>query len=390
MQAPGCSTAATACRLPCLAIAASPCRSRAVSPLSQTAEPRTSSQIARLSLRVCPHTAGTGPEVFGNTNAPPAVTYSAIIYALRCMVPQEIPLNQVRHAVCGCLQRCWLPANLEHLGTCMGLVSKPKTPCCGWSCPYEQSTLTLLCLQGCLTPITIKIPAGSMLSPSSNAAVVGGNVLTSQRITDVVLKAFTAAAASQVGTCLSQISSRCYCASVGLRSVQDSLGQKWQAHHPYASKQPRMASLQGCMNNFTFGDSQMGYYETICGGAGAGPGWHGRSGVHTHMTNTRWALQPTVCWQHVLDVLCNSWAAPDTTICVARQPACCLRQGIFSHRLWQPDVLPCRITDPEILERRYPVVLHQFILREGSGGAGKFRGGDGIIREVARCCSVER
>ena len=58
------------------------------------------------------------------------------------------------------------------------------------------------------------------------------------------------------------------------------------------------------MNNFTFGDSQMGYYETICGGAGAGPGWHGRSGVHTHMTNTRWALQPTVCfWQHVLDDL---------------------------------------------------------------------------------------
>ena len=63
-----------------------------------------------------------------------------------------------------------------------------------------------------------------------------------------------------------------------------------------------LASLQGCMNNFTFGDSQMGYYETICGGAGAGPGWHGRSGVHTHMTNTRWVLKPTVCfWQHVLD-----------------------------------------------------------------------------------------
>ena len=65
-----------------------------------------------------------------------------------------------------------------------------------------------------------------------------------------------------------------------------------------------LASLQGCMNNFTFGDSQMGYYETICGGAGAGPGWHGRSGVHTHMTNTRWALQATVCfWQHVLNDL---------------------------------------------------------------------------------------
>jgi hypothetical protein len=110
-------------------------------------------------------------------------------------------------------------------------------------------------------PIT---PAGCLLSPSPEAAVVGGNVLTSQRVTDVVLRAFEAAAASQ-----------------------------------------------GCMNNLTFGDERMGYYETIAGGAGAGPGWHGRSGVHTHMTNTR-------------------------------------------------------ITDPEILERRYPVVLRQFRLRTGA------------------------
>lgn len=85
--------------------------------------------------------------------------------------------------------------------------------------------------------------------------------------------------------------------------------------------------FQGCMNNLTFGDKGMGYYETIAGGAGAGPGWHGRSGVHTHMTNTR-------------------------------------------------------ITDPEILERRYPVVLHEFSLRPGSGGAGHWRGGDGVVREV--------
>lgn len=85
---------------------------------------------------------------------------------------------------------------------------------------------------------------------------------------------------------------------------------------------------QGCMNNLTFGDADMGYYETIAGGAGAGPDWHGRSGVHTHMTNTR-------------------------------------------------------ITDPEILERRYPVVLHSFSLRTGSGGAGKHQGGDGVIREVS-------
>ena len=81
------------------------------------------------------------------------------------------------------------------------------------------------------------------------------------------------------------------------------------------------------MNNFTFGDAHIGYYETISGGAGAGPTWHGRSGVHTHMTNTR-------------------------------------------------------ITDPEILERRFPVLLLRFSLRDNSGGAGKYRGGEGVIREV--------
>ncbi|GMH44654.1 hypothetical protein BSKO_12606 [Bryopsis sp. KO-2023] len=170
---------------------------------------------------------GTGPEVFGNCNAPPAVTYSAILYSLRCLVNRDIPLNQ-----------------------------------------------------GCLAPVSIKIPEGCLLAPSKDAGVCGGNTLTCQRVTDVVLKAFKAAAASQ-----------------------------------------------GCMNNFTFGDETMGYYETIAGGSGAGPKWHGRSGVHTHMTNTR-------------------------------------------------------ITDPEILEQRYPVLLHAFHLREGSGGQGQWRGGNGIIREV--------
>ena len=170
---------------------------------------------------------GTGPQVFGNTNAPPAVTASAVIYALRAMVDADIPLNQ-----------------------------------------------------GCLTPVRLIIPPGSLLSPDPEAAVVGGNVLTSQRVTDVVLKALTAAAASQ-----------------------------------------------GCMNNLTFGDGRSGYYETIAGGAGAGPGWAGRSGVHTHMTNTR-------------------------------------------------------ITDPEILERRYPVVLRAFHLRPGSGGDGAWPGGDGVVREI--------
>lgn len=126
----------------------------------------------------------------------------------------------------------------------------------------------------------IRIPPGCLLNPSADAAVVGGNVLTSQRVTDVVLKAFKACAASQ-----------------------------------------------GCMNNFTFGDAHMGYYETIAGGAGAGPSWHGKAAVQTHMTNTR-------------------------------------------------------ITDPEILERRYPVVLRRFEVRRGSGGEGAWRGGDGAVREV--------
>lgn len=181
---------------------------------------------------------GTGPEVLGNTNAPIAIVNSAIIYCLRCMINSDIPLNQ-----------------------------------------------------GCLSPIDIKVPPGSILSPSRTAAVVGGNVLTSQRLTDVVLRAFQAAAASQ-----------------------------------------------GDTNNLTFGRGGkseedgahvdgFGYYETIAGGAGAGPTWNGQSGVHTHMTNTK-------------------------------------------------------ITDPEILEKRYPCILRQFSLREGSGGQGIRPGGDGVVRDI--------
>ncbi|XP_024864412.1 5-oxoprolinase [Kryptolebias marmoratus] len=170
---------------------------------------------------------GTGTEVWGNCNAPRAITLSALIYCLRCMVGQDIPLNQ-----------------------------------------------------GCLAPIKVIIPPGSILQPSQNAAVVGGNVLTSQRVVDVIFKAFEACAASQ-----------------------------------------------GCMNNISFGSDSVGYYETVAGGAGAGPGWDGRSGVHSHMTNTR-------------------------------------------------------ITDPEILEKRYPVILEHFSLRPGSGGTGRYRGGDGVIRKL--------
>ena len=111
---------------------------------------------------------------------------------------------------------------------------------------------------------------------------------------------------------------------------------KIPAWRPGASVRPTAAradsdrlrpASQGCMNNVTFGDESFGYYETIAGGAGAGPSWHGRSGVHTHMTNTR-------------------------------------------------------ITDPEVLEIRYPVVLRQFSIRDSSGGQGKFNGGNGVIREI--------
>lgn len=181
---------------------------------------------------------GTGDEVNGNINAPEAITHSAIIYSLRCMIDSEIPLNQ-----------------------------------------------------GCMNGIDVRIPRPSILSPTRAAAVVGGNVTTSQRVTDVVLKALHACAASQ-----------------------------------------------GCLNNLTFGtnasvDDQgntvpgFGYYETIAGGGGAGATWHGESGVHTHMTNTR-------------------------------------------------------ITDPEILEKRYPCVLRRFELRDGTGGKGRNRGGDGAAREI--------
>ncbi|GAA5924884.1 uncharacterized protein JCM15063_005758 [Sporobolomyces koalae] len=180
---------------------------------------------------------GTGPEIYGNLNAPVSVTYSAIIYSLRAMVNESIPLNQ-----------------------------------------------------GCLVPIDVRLPKGSCLDPSDSAAVVGGNVCTSQRITDVVLKAFGAASASQ-GDC---------------NNLTFGMG----------GKDKNGQAIPG-----------FGYYETIAGGSGAGPTWHGTSGVHTHMTNTR-------------------------------------------------------ITDPEILERRYPTILHQFSLRDGSGGNGQYRGGDGVIREI--------
>jgi 5-oxoprolinase (ATP-hydrolysing) len=170
---------------------------------------------------------GTGPEHAENLNAPRAVTVAAVMYFLRILAAESIPLNS-----------------------------------------------------GCLHPVELVIPSPSLIAPSRERAVAGGNVETSQRIVDILLGAVGAAAASQ-----------------------------------------------GTMNNVSFGNARYGYYETIAGGAGAGPGFDGADAVHTHMTNTR-------------------------------------------------------ITDPEVLESRFPVRLLSFSVRRGSGGAGAFRGGDGVIREI--------
>ena len=170
---------------------------------------------------------GTSAQRPNNFNAPSAVARSAVLYVFRCLVEDAIPLNE-----------------------------------------------------GCLKPIRIIIPEGSMLAPKYPAAVAAGNVETSQSITDALFGALGVAAESQ-----------------------------------------------GTMNNILFGNDRHQYYETVCGGAGAGPGYDGTSAVHTHMTNTR-------------------------------------------------------LTDPEILEWRYPVVLESFGVNRGSGGAGRWRGGDGTLRRI--------
>ncbi|MCU0470322.1 MAG: hydantoinase B/oxoprolinase family protein [Arcicella sp.] len=176
----------------------------------------------------------------GNLNANVAIVNSVVVYVLRLLLNEKIPLND-----------------------------------------------------GILKAVKLIIPSGSILNPdfSDNPqecpAVVGGNVELSQRLTDTLLKAFGVTACSQ-----------------------------------------------GTMNNFLFGNANFGYYETICGGSGAGDGFAGTSGVHTHMTNTR-------------------------------------------------------ITDAEVFELRYPVQLNRFEIRENSGGKGKFNGGNGIIREVTFLEPVE-
>jgi N-methylhydantoinase B len=170
---------------------------------------------------------GTSAQLNSNFNAPKAVTQAAVLYVFRTLVDDNIPLNA-----------------------------------------------------GCLKPLEIIIPEGCMLNPIYPAAVVAGNVETSQTIVDALYGA---------------------------------LGV--------------MAASQGTMNNFTFGNEKYQYYETICGGSGAGINFHGTDAIHTHMTNSR-------------------------------------------------------LTDPEVLETRYPVQLESFSLRSDSGGKGKYTGGNGVIRRL--------
>ena len=188
---------------------------------------RVAVRIDRAARRATVDFTGTSSQQPDNFNAPRSVTRATVLYAFRCLVGDDIPLND-----------------------------------------------------GCLRPIDIVIPEGSMLSPGREAAVVAGNVETSQVVTDALLGALGACAASQ-----------------------------------------------GTMNNFTFGNARHQYYETIAGGAGAGPGFAGASAVQTHMTNSR-------------------------------------------------------LTDPEVLETRFPVRLDGFAIRRGSGGAGEWAGGDGVVRHV--------
>ena len=170
---------------------------------------------------------GTAAQLPDNFNAPRSITRAAALYVLRTLIDDAIPMND-----------------------------------------------------GCLRPVTLIVPEGSMLNPRPGAAVVAGNVETSQVVTDTLF------------------------AATG-----------------------RLAPSQGTMNNFTFGNEAHQYYETICGGSGAGPDHPGTSAVQTHMTNSR-------------------------------------------------------LTDPEILEARLPVRLEEFAIRRGSGGAGRQRGGDGVVRRV--------
>ncbi len=196
-------------------------------PLDNGAVIRVRIEIDKTSRSATIDFTGTSAQLESNFNAPPAVAMAAVLYVFRTLVDEDIPLNA-----------------------------------------------------GCLKPLRVIIPEGSMLNPRYPAAVVAGNVETSQCTTDALYGA---------------------------------LGV--------------LAGSQGTMNNFTFGDARHQYYETVAGGSGAGPDFRGTDVVQTHMTNSR-------------------------------------------------------LTDPEVLEWRFPVRLEGFAIRRGSGGAGRHRGGDGAIRRV--------
>ncbi|MBF2076062.1 MAG: hydantoinase B/oxoprolinase family protein [Synechococcales cyanobacterium C42_A2020_086] len=202
-------------------------RYRQVYPLDDGSQIQVQITIDPLERRAVIDFSGTSPQQPTNFNAPLAICKAVVLYVFRTLVDDEIPLNA-----------------------------------------------------GCLKPLEIIVPEGCLLNPRPPAAVVAGNVETSQAIANALYGA---------------------------------LGV--------------MAASQGTMNNFTFGNARYQYYETICGGSGAGADFDGTDAVHTHMTNSR-------------------------------------------------------LTDPEVLEWRFPVRLDCFAIRRGSGGRGKFRGGNGVIRRI--------
>ncbi len=208
---------------------------------------------------------GSGPIHPGNLNANPSIVTAAVIYVLRLLINEAIPLNQ---GVLNAVELIIPPGSiLNPISNLQFAVPNLQSPA-----PNPQSAIR--------NPRSSDTPHSALRVPHLLPAVVGGNVETSQRIVDVLLGALGLAAASQ-----------------------------------------------GTMNNLLFGDETFGYYETICGGSGATVDADGADAVHTHMTNTR-------------------------------------------------------LTDPEVLEARYPVRLHEFSIRRGSGGAGQHRGGNGIIRRL--------
>jgi len=200
--------------------------------------------------------AGTSPQVSGNLNAPASIAHSAVLYVFRTLISSRATAASLSPSP---------PGGREELQASQSDVTR-----------MEDIPLNA----GVLRPLDIRLPAGSLLNPTYPAAVVAGNVETSQNIVDALYGA------------------------LGI-----------------------LAAGQGTMNNLAFGDGAHQYYETVCGGTGAGPGFHGTSAVHCHMTNSR-------------------------------------------------------LTDPEVLELNFPVRVERFAIRRGSGGEGHWRGGDGVVRRL--------